>query len=77
MQTSSASSAATPRRARRNERVEFGVIYALCFVVLLAAVAVERLIGVVLRRPRHEPARSIIQEAREATGAAIPYAFMG
>lgn len=77
MQTTSASGITAHRRGRRNQRVEYGVIYGLCFLVLLVAVAVERLVGLVLRRQRHDPPRSIIREAREATGAAIPYAFMG
>jgi hypothetical protein len=75
MQTTSAS--ATSRRGRRNQRVEFGLIYGLSFPVVFVAVAAKRVIDVVTRRPRHDAPRSIIREAREATGAAIPYAFMG
>jgi hypothetical protein len=77
MQKTSASSGPPPRRARRNQRVEFGITYALCFLVLLVAIAMERLVGIILRRTRPDAPRSIIRETREATGAAIPYAFMG
>jgi hypothetical protein len=77
MQTTSASSGPPRRRARRNQRVEFGITYVLCFLVLLVAIAIERLVGIILRRARSDEPRSIIREAREATGAAIPYAFMG
>lgn len=77
MQTTTASGSTTQRRGRRNQRVEYGVIYGLCFLVLLATIVVERLVDFVLRRRRNDAPRSIIREAREATGAAIPYAFMG
>lgn len=77
MQSTDLSASTMQRRSKRQQRVEFGVLYALCFPVLLVAVIVMRLVDLVLRRERDEPVRSIIREAREATGATIPYAFMG
>jgi hypothetical protein len=77
MQTTSASTSSSQRRGRRNQRVEFGLIYGLSFLVLLVAVVAKRLVDFVTRRVRSDAPRSIIRETREATGAAIPYAFMG
>jgi hypothetical protein len=75
-------SRAAPRRtsrdqARRNQRVEFGIIYAVSFPVFLAAVIFKRLFDFVTWRKRDEPAASIFKEAREAAGSTVPYAFMG
>jgi hypothetical protein len=77
MQTTSASTSTSQRRGRRNQRVEFGLIYGLSFLVLLVAVVAKRLVDFVTRRVPSDAPRSIIRETREATGAAIPYAFMG
>ena len=77
MQTTNMSASTVQRRSKRQQSVEFSQLYALCFPVLLVAVIVMRLVDFVTRRKRDEPARSIFREAREATGATIPYAFMG
>ncbi len=65
------------RRSRRGQRVEFGLIYAVSFIVLLPAVVVMRLVSALMLRKRTGPAPSIFKEARELAGAAVPYAFMG
>jgi hypothetical protein len=65
------------RQARRGQGIEFRLIYALSFVVLLAAVIVMRLVRLLTWRNTAQSSPSIIQEARDAAGAAVPYVFMG
>lgn len=68
------------RRRRHKERggIEYRLVHAAGFSVFLVATAVSRIVSVVARRPRGtDTKRSIIQEARDATSATIPYAFMG
>jgi hypothetical protein len=68
------------RRAtrRRDERFEFYLLYACCFGIFLVAVATRRvLIALGLMDASDGTNRSIIKEAREAVGSALPYAFMG
>ena len=68
------------RRRRHTERggIEYRLVHAAGFGVFLVAAAVSRLIALIARRPRGaDGRRSIIQEARDATSATIPYAFMG
>jgi hypothetical protein len=67
----------TRRRPKRGQSVEFGLIYAISFIVLLAAVVVRRSVGLVTWRKRNGPDVSIFKEARESAGATVPYAFMG
>lgn len=68
------------RRAsrRRDERIEFYLLYACCFSIFLVAVIVRRalvLTGIV--NAPSEAKLSVVKEAREAVGSTIPYAFMG
>ncbi len=75
-------SRAAKRRASRYEtvrdqRVQFGVIYAVSFVVLLAVVIAKRLFNLITWRKRASSTVSMFKEAREAAGATVPYAFMG
>lgn len=68
---------ATRGQPRRRQSIEFRLIYAVSFVILLATVLVERLFRLVTWRAPSGPPRSILQETREAAGATVPYAFMG
>jgi hypothetical protein len=72
------------RRAtrRRDERLEFYVLYACGFSIFLLAVIVRRVLvlGGIMDAPsgpHSGPKLSLVGEAREATGSTIPYAFMG
>jgi hypothetical protein len=67
----------TRSRSRRRQSIEFRLIYAVSFVILLATVLVERLFRLVTWRAPSGPSKSILQETREAAGATVPYAFMG
>jgi hypothetical protein len=63
---------------RRDERIEFYLLYACCFSIFLVAVIVRRamvLAGMV--EAPSGPKLSVVREAREAVGSTIPYAFMG
>jgi hypothetical protein len=66
------------RKVRRRGGVEFGLLYAIAFTIFLVAAVVSRLVGLLTwRRTPDARRRSLVQEARDATGATIPYAFMG
>jgi hypothetical protein len=69
-----------PQRAtrRRGERVEFYLFYACCFGIILAAVTAQRalVLSGILAAPTGAKL-TLVQEAREAVGAVIPYVFMG
>lgn len=66
------------RKSRRRGGVEFGLLYMLAFTIfLLAAIATRILRLLTWQRTGDGRRRSVLQEAREATGATIPYAFMG
>jgi hypothetical protein len=68
----------TRRKPRRRGGVEFGLLYMLAFTIFLVAAVVTRILRIITwRRSPDTPRRSIFREAREATGATIPYAFMG
>jgi lipopolysaccharide export LptBFGC system permease protein LptF len=62
--------AATPLDPAKGRAREFRVIYALTLMVLVMVFAAARLVR---RDPRK--GRSIVQEARSATAAALAYAY--
>jgi hypothetical protein len=66
------------RSARSHRSIEYRVLYALGFAVFFLIAVVRRVLPID-RLFRGVPRRkvSIVHEAREATGATIPYVFMG
>jgi hypothetical protein len=63
---------------RRDERIEFYLLYACCFSVFLVAVVIRRLLVVSgLMSVPTGAQLSVVKEAREAVGSTIPYVFMG
>jgi hypothetical protein len=63
---------------RRDERIEFYLLYACCFSIFIVAVIARRalVVGGIMDAP-HGPKLSVIKEACDAVGSTIPYAFMG
>ena len=73
---------ATSRQRSRGlhakNRIEFRLLFALAFMVFLAAGLVARLTpGWWLSDDRSASRTSLIEEARTAAGSTIPFAFMG
>jgi hypothetical protein len=66
-----------PRAARRQEALEYRLVYLAGFVVFLAAAVVARLLPAGQRRRSPGRDRSIVGEARAAADTFIPFAFMG
>jgi hypothetical protein len=63
---------------RRDERIEFYLLYACCFSIFIVAVIARRalVIGGLMNAPDGAKL-SVVKEACEAVGSTIPYAFMG
>jgi hypothetical protein len=59
---------------RRDERIEFYLLYACCFGIFIARRAL--VIGGLMNAPDGAKL-SVVKEACEAVGSTIPYAFMG
>ena len=69
--------AASSSRKRINRGgIEYRLVYAIGFSVFFVTALTSRAARTLTLRRRND-GRSIVQEAREATGATIPYAFMG
>jgi hypothetical protein len=63
---------------RRDDRIEFYLLYACCFSIFLVAVTARRALVVSGLMSANDGAQlSVVKEAREAVGSTIPYAFMG
>jgi hypothetical protein len=74
--------AQTNRAARRREeRFEYHLLYGCLFSIFLVGVAARRLLVAVglMSAPVTliNQTTTVIQDARDAAGSAIPYAFMG
>lgn len=66
------------RPRHRRSATDHRILYAICFVVFLLAAVLSRLWpGYWLQAATHPRRKSVLAEAREATCATIPYAFMG
>jgi nitrate reductase NapE component len=63
---------------RRDERIEFYLLYACCFSIFIVAVVARRalILGGLMDAPSGAKL-SVVKEACEAVGSTIPYAFMG
>jgi hypothetical protein len=66
-------SSRSPARSRKDEALEYRLLYALSFGLFLLAAVAARLVPFA-RRPG---GRSIVGEARLAASTCIPFAFMG
>jgi hypothetical protein len=79
-EVASTSLAPQARRAtrRRDERIEFYLLYACCFSVFIVAVIARRalVLGGIMAAPDGTKL-SVVKEACDAVGSTIPYAFMG
>jgi NaMN:DMB phosphoribosyltransferase len=65
-----------PRAARRQEALEYRLVYLAGFAVFLAVAVATRLLPGRQRHPQRRR-RSIVGEARAAADTFIPFAFMG
>lgn len=65
-------------KSRRDEAVEFRLLFVLSYPFFLAAAAVGRLLPRQRDEHRHRAGhRSIFGEAKAAANACVPFAFMG
>jgi hypothetical protein len=65
------------RRARREDRVIFTLLFVFTFPFFLAATVAFRLLGRGAETTASGEPLSIFGQAKAAASAAIPYAFMG
>lgn len=63
-------------RLRREEALDFRLIFAASFIVCLMAALVGRLLPFGRAAPSGMPRRSIIGEARAGAGTCVAFAFM-
>jgi hypothetical protein len=63
---------------RDEASLQYYLIYSVCFMIFLVAVAVSRLLPTRLRWnvSGHDSGRSVFQTARIAAGSCVPFAFM-
>ncbi|MCG5530228.1 hypothetical protein LRD18_04980 [Halorhodospira halochloris] len=63
-------------RTRRKEEVHYRLLLAACFCVFLLGALLARLVPSSWRASAEGEQRSMIEEARAAARASVPYVFM-